>query len=119
MTFTEFSFGNLCTVSAHIRIVLYAAYRFGDGVASVQNVFSARPELGTVIRVDQINDESGIVELRLADVVSGRIGVRCGAEVIVVDLHIPPIPRHRLKADPVRTQDASVVSTRKPGLQAT
>ena len=67
-----------------------------------------------MIRVDQINDESGIVELRLADVVSGRIGVRCGAEVIVVDLHIPPIPRHRLKTDPVRTQDvSSVVSSQE------
>ena len=64
-----------------------------------------------MVRVDQINDESGIVDLRLADVVSGRIGVRCGAEIVVVDLHVPSIPCSRLKADPVRTQDVSLVSS--------
>ena len=64
-----------------------------------------------MIRVDQINYESRVVELRLADVVSGRVSIRCGAEVIVVDLHVTSIPCHRLKADPVRIQGVSFVSS--------
>ena len=69
-----------------------------------------------MIRVDQINDESGVVELRLAHVVSGRIGSRCGTVVVVVDLHIPSIPRHRLKADPVRIQDVCLIAARESGI---